>query len=66
MAWRSPESATRKLRLPGPGEALPGLDPARRRAHVCDAERGVAAVDAADVFVDELGLVAGGGDSGGL
>ncbi len=48
------------------GGGLAGLAPSRGAAHVGDAGRGCAGVDASDVFVDELGFVAGGLDAGGV
>lgn len=42
---------------------LTGLNPSLRTAHVGDADRSVFGVYAADIFVNELGLVAGGGDA---
>jgi hypothetical protein len=46
--------------------SLTGFEPALRAAHVGDAGGGRLGVDATDVLVDEFGLVAGGGDAGGL
>ena len=46
--------------------SLAGLEPSLRAAHVGDAGGGGFRVDAADVFVDEFGFVAGGLDSRGL
>ena len=46
--------------------SLAGLEPSLRAAHVGDAGGGSFRVDAADVFVDEFGLVAGGLNSRGL
>ena len=39
---------------------LPGFDPSLRAAHVGDADGGSCGVYAADVFINQLGLVAGG------
>jgi len=42
---------------------LAGLGPAAGAAHPGEAEPGLAVVHVADVFLDDLGLVAGGGDA---
>ena len=48
------------------GGSLAGLEPSGGAAHVGDAGGGRAGVDASDVFVDELGFVAGGLNAGGV
>jgi hypothetical protein len=48
------------------GWGLAGLQPSCRAAHVGNAGGGSLGVDASDVFVDELGFVAGGLDASGL
>ena len=48
------------------GGSLAGLEPSCGAAHVRDARRCGLGVDAPDVFVDKLGLVAGGLDTGRL
>ena len=45
---------------------LAGLDPTAGGTHVGDAYASRTGVDAAHVLIDELGLIAGGGDPGGL
>src|SRR5690606_38141446 len=47
------------------GGSLTGLDPAAGRHHARDADTLVAGVDAAGIFLDALGLVAGSRDDGG-
>jgi len=48
------------------GGSLAGFEPSTGAAHVRDAGRCGLGVDASDVFVDELGFVAGGLDASGL
>jgi hypothetical protein len=48
------------------GRSLAGFEPSGGAAHVSDAAGGGLGVDTSDVFVDELGFVAGGLDAGGL
>lgn len=45
---------------------LARLHPSARRAHMGDGKAGGTCIDPADVFINQLGFVTGGGDSGGL